>query len=390
MRYFENARTVIFENLDNLIDKDGRRVYSEELLQNIKSGDFNYLNTIDSHYKNDIFFMEPLLYAVKNSEYNTYAIYKYYGEELQEDINIAAEIVKEEPELIEGTSASNSEAFILEMAKVNPEVILYMSESLKENTEFAEQLCDLNNEDITMYVAKECTMPNAIIENPSLGENKSFMIEAAKEDPKVLEYASDEFKDDYKFMREVSKNKETIDYVIEHIEDFGEKGLSGTKDALVEISSDEAICGFEEEQKNVKKQIEEKADDNTELEGLLKRDKQLQRHIKFFEKIKNGEVDSVRAAKLIDKICVNLDEKYKEEIKQVLKLDEAIIEKQKLNENKDIQEEKIGLENIERKTESASLEGIKEETHSIRKGIEEERTSGMGENINEQSNDERV
>lgn len=382
MQYFSDNKRVNF----NILRQSG--IYSEVLIDEIKQGNYNVLEElIDDKYREDKDFMEPILYAVRN-EYNTYSVYKYYGKKLQEDINLAKEIIKEEPELIYDTSVSDNKQFILEIVEINPEIIQHISQSLKEDSVFIESLCELENKEVMIHVAKECKIPETIIDNPNLAENKIFMGEIIKENPETLEYASDDLKDDYEFMKEVSKDKETIEYVVEHTHDFGEEGLTGTKEALIELSSNEAILGFEEEQESLKKQIDS---DNKEekLEELLKRDKQLQRHIKFFEKIKNGEVDPIRAAKLIDKFCVNLNENYKKEIKQMLKLDEAILEKQKENILSEEQEKKINNSDVEEITKDASLEGIKEETEIIRREITnernnlEQRTNDVGEKTNE-------
>ena len=126
-------------------------------------------------------------------------------------------------------------------------------------------------------------------------------------------------------------------------------------------------------------------EDDDKLKELLKRNKHLERHIRFFERIKNGEIDPVRAAKLIDKYCANLDEEYKKELKQLLKIDEAIIGKEN-EEQKENEEVTIKPSNIEEMTQSASLEGIKEETGSIRKEIENQRTTTN--EIGEQTNDD--
>lgn len=404
MGYFVNNHEVTFEEIK---ENEGYRKAIEEeniefdiLITALINRDYSTLDYIldeTVNEKPDI--MEPILYSVKK-EYGTYQVYKYYGESLQQDTYLAAEIIREEPEIFENTLASENPNFVLEMAEIEPKVVTVMSEYLKSNIEFSEELCELNNKEVTKYVVKECEMPEILINNPSLAENRMFMIEAVKQDPTTLEYASDELKNDYKFIKEVSKNKETIAYIVENTYNFGEKGLLGAKESLVEISSDEAISGFEEEKKKISKQIDEKIENNennNELEELLKRNKQLERHAKFFERIKNGEIDPVRAAKMIDRVCVNLDESYREEIKQILKLDEAIIEKQKENKDKEDSNKKEGieikLENIENITETASLEGVKKETQSIREEVKNNRKTRenqIGEDINDKSNDERA
>ena len=395
MDYFSNNMEVTFNEMkENVKYKEALKkenVRFDDLIEVLTNKEYGKLKTIlDSTVVENASIMEPILYSVKN-EYGTYKVYKYCGEKFQENLDLVIEIVKDEPELIKDTPISNNKVYILELAKVNPEVVIHMSQSLKANTEFIENLCELNNKEIIINIARECKMPDTIKKNPELANNKEFMTEAVKKELNVLKYASEELKNDYKFIKEVSTNKETVNYIVENAEDFGAKGLSGAKDALVEISSDEAIYGFEQEKEELKNKIldgQEEGKDK-ELEELLKRDKQLGRHIKFFERIKNGEVDPVRAAKLIDKICINMDEKYKEEIRNVLKLDEVIKAKEKENDKNNA----ITLESIENVTERASLEGTREETVAIRESIKQERESlinEVGEKDNDKTNDERA
>jgi len=91
----------------------------------------------------------------------------------------------------------------------------------------------------------------------------------------------------------------------------------------------------------------------------------LQRHIKFFERIQRGEVDPVRAAKMIDQVCKNIDSGSRTQLKQFLKLDEAILQKQQ-------EKKEIKPKDIETVVEGiATMEGIKTETGAIRETIEE-------------------
>ena len=50
---------------------------------------------------------------------------------------------------------------------------------------------------------------------------------------------------------------------------------------------------------------------------------------KLLENIFMGKIDPVRAARLIDRVCKNLAPEYREQIENVLKLDESIIIKEK-------------------------------------------------------------
>lgn len=388
MKYFDNYKTV---NLDMLRESG---MYSEQLLKVIEDGDHIQLgrpDLISKEQSQDINFMGPIVYAFEKA-HRTYIGYKYCGENLQKNLVFASDIIRKEPEIIANTIVSGDREFIEMVAPEVPEIVKHMSLELKEDSTFTAELCKLNVPEVTMYAAQECKMPDAIEENPTLAENKDFMLGIIQQDANSLEYASDELKNNYEFIKEACTNEEVIEYVTEHTEKFGEQGLTAAKDVLVEKSSDEAIAGFKKENDKIKEEIESNtAKDENELEALSKRDKQLQRHIRFFERIQNGEIDPVRAAKLIDKICVNLDERYREQIKKVLKLDEAIAEKQKVVEEKAGEQENavITHESVERKTITvATITEIQVATEGIREDfkMEEERVSQqanieLGENI---------
>ena len=357
MDNFSNNRSVKF------VELRGSGIYSQKLIDELQNGNYEVLaRTVESNQRRDISFMEPILYAVKN-EHGTYKVYKYYGENLQNNIELARDIIKSEPELIEDTPVSNNLEFVLESAKINPKVVQYMSPTLKSNSDFAEQLCELQDKEVIGYVVKECKMPDLIKENLLLAGNIEFMKEVVKQDVGLLKYATDNLKNDYEFIKQISNNnKEVIDYVSEHTEEFGQEGLTATKDSLVEMSTEEAISGFKEEEEKIGKKLDEK--DDNETEELTRRQKQLQRHIRLFERIKSGEIDPVRAAKLMDKLCKNLDEEYKKEIEQLLKIDKAILDRHKENQEKEgTPEESQGITNtdVEKIVKGVELVGYRQE-----------------------------
>ena len=105
--------------------------------------------------------------------------------------------------------------------------------------------------------------------------------------------------------------------------------------------------------------------------------------MRFIEKLKNGEIKSPeRAIRLINSICQNLGEQYREELTRYIKMDDAILDQEKdkqehKKEDKeaDKQEDKEGKggitpKDIEARTEGANLEEIRGETEVIREGIE--------------------
>lgn len=233
MRYFENNRLVNFDDLDKVINEDGKRVYSPRLIQGIRHGDYNLLNEISPADRSDRKFMEPLLYAVKN-EKNTYMVYKYYGEDLQEDLGLLIEVVIDEPEIIQNTPISYNKEYILDVAEINPRVILYMSDTLKNDPEFIEELRELQDTNIDVHVA--------LVENPKLASNPEFMKEAIKQDANLLKNVDPSLKNDYKFMKEVTEAKyEAVEQVIKNRKDFGLEGIKGARETTKELTVEECM-----------------------------------------------------------------------------------------------------------------------------------------------------
>lgn len=353
MGYFVNNRTVNFEQLE----KSG--IYSRILLNQIKSADYDFFNeTLTDTQRRSREFMEPILYAVKN-EYNTYEIYKYFGSNLQENFDLAKDIIKEEPELIKGTPVSNNKQFILQAVDINPKVLIFMSTTLKADSKFTQQLCELKDAEITMYAARVCKMPEAIQENQNLANNPVFMKEAIKDDARLLKHTDDSLKNNYEFIKDICKeNKDVINYVAEHTEEFGKEGLTAAKEVLVDSTTSKAIDEFKEELEKVQEQKEIQNSKEISI-----KERQLKNSMKFIERIKNGEVKQERAIRLINFICKDLGEEYKQELMKYVKIDDAIIEKQK-EEKSDI---KIKPQDIEEKTiTSAKLDSINQETQVIR------------------------
>ena len=154
-----------------------------------------------------------------------YGMNKYYGEELQKsDLTIAGEIVINEPEVLEDTVITDNAALVIHFARINPEIVLYISEDLKNDGEFIEELLETGNKEAISYAIKECDISAVLQDNPELASNPEFMKEAIKEDANALKYVDENFKNDYKFMKEVSKeNKEVIHYVVGHTQEFGKE-----------------------------------------------------------------------------------------------------------------------------------------------------------------------
>ena len=66
-----NDKLLSFEDLRELKDEKLNKIYSEELINELEKGNFEFLNRIDLTDRNNREFMQPLLYAVKNSRFDT-------------------------------------------------------------------------------------------------------------------------------------------------------------------------------------------------------------------------------------------------------------------------------------------------------------------------------
>lgn len=370
MIYFENNRTLNFYNLSKAVNEDGKRIYSEKLLQRIKVGDFNSLNEISIADRNNKYFMEPLLYAVKNSEFSTYEVFKYYGEELQKnDLSIATEIVLKEPEVLEDTAITDNSAIVLHLAKINPEIILYISDELKNDGEFIENLCETGNREAIAYALDESNIKEVLQDNPNLANNKEFMREAVKEDVTVLAIVAPELKNSYEFIREVSmENRKVIDYVVENTEEFGKEALDGAKDSLQEQFIADASQDVQKEREKIQEEkeqlIAEGKNDEEIAKVFAKRERDLDSIENTMKKFETYSVEEAgKRAKTYLRFVKNIPEEYTKKLESYVKLYEASKEREEKNNTK------IEPKNIEALTEDAKLSEVQVEPTAIREEI---------------------
>lgn len=246
----------------NDLEKSG--LYDKQLLNELRIGDFTSLSELPLDVRADIEYMEPLLYAVKN-ELDTFKVYKYYAESLQNDIRLASEIIKTEPDLIEGTPISRNEQFIKENARSKPQIIKYMDPQLKTNEQFISELKSEKNSQIDTEIAS-IGIAAQILNNPQLGNDKEFMSNAIRNDATFLEYASKELRNDSEFLRNESlQNEDIIKYVVDNTEKFGLKGIEGVRESSTEyiLSNEEYLETIdnkskeENKYKNAKEKMEE-------------------------------------------------------------------------------------------------------------------------------------
>lgn len=132
------------------------------------------------------------------NELNTFRVYKYYAENLQDNEKLASEIVVNESNLIECTPISRNKQFVMANIELNPQIIKYMSPTLKSDINLIQELSNINNPEIRQEIAKKCEIALAIASNPELSNDKEFMSTAIDKDVKLLEYASDELRNDKK------------------------------------------------------------------------------------------------------------------------------------------------------------------------------------------------
>lgn len=387
-----NVKDISIEDLSKT------KIYSQKVIEAVQRQDYlslkNLLSYEDRENK-DV--MMPILYAVKN-KFNTYLVFKILGRNLQSNTSLAFEVIRKEPELINHTPLSEDKDFILDSASINPEVLKYMSPELEKDDNFVISLYKKNNEEITRYLIQNHSIETLIMQDKSLLNDKVFMQVAIISNAEILKYVSDDLKNNKLFIEVACRNNyDVIEYIVNNTKEFEKEGLEAAKDVLIDISATSAIKDFNDESKKIKGLIGNESNNldgvsnmgSVNLEDLLKRDKQLQRHIKLFERIQNGEVDPVRAARLINSVCKNISPEYKKKIISILKLDEEILRKEekskegfrevKLEEIKDATSE-LTLSEVEKATKETKELLIE----NIEKENEFDKTSqDIGENRNE-------
>lgn len=259
-------KSINFEGLEQINLENEELIYPKTLIEELKRGKFKCLNEINPVDRTNREFMEPLLYAVRN-EKNTYIVYKFCGENIQEDLGLLIEVVLDDPSIIEDTPVSGNKELMLNIVEIKPSVIPYIADSLMTEPGFKEELQDLQYKGVDIGLK--------IRENIDLRNNVEFMKEAINEDAHFFQFASEELKNSYEFVREVSKeNSEVIDYVVEHTEEFGKEALRGTKESLSEHIEENVEEKIKIEKERIKQEKEEKGlepDEETQEEKQLER-----------------------------------------------------------------------------------------------------------------------
>lgn len=343
MKKFSNNRVVTIKDLEE------SGIYEQALLQDLNKGDFRRLSDLPIETRADIDYMEPILFAVKN-ELNTFRVYKYYAENLQDNVKLASEIVLTEPNLIEGTPISRNKQFVMDNIEVNPQIIKYMSPALKSDTNLIQELSNINNPEIRQEIAKNCEIALAIASNPELSNDKEFMSTAIDKDVKLLEYASAELRNDKEFLKEKSsQNEKVIDYVVDNIQKFGLEGIKGVRESSRNFTIEDCIALIDEMAEN----------------------SQDERYAKVKAKIQERGLDDVHTVRWVTAMVAQRDDINPELVKKVLNYSMITMEKTKqdLTETGEMQ---INLDNMQELITPLILNRLKEKLQLQGINIEEE------------------
>jgi len=343
MKNFSNNRNLTIKDLEE------SGIYEQYLLQDLKKGDFRSLSDLPIETRADIEYMEPILFAVKN-ELNTFRVYKYYAENLQDNVKLASEIVATEPNLIEGTPISRNKQFVIDNIEVNPQIIKYMSPSLKSDTNLIQELSNINNTEIRQEIAKNCEIALAIASNPELSNDKEFMSTAIDKDVKLLEYASDELRNDKEFLKEKSsQNEKVIDYVVDNIQKFGLEGIKGVRESSRDFTIEDCITLIDE--------MAENSED--------------ERYAKVKAKIQERGIEDVHTVRWVTAMAAQRDDINPELVKKVLNYSMLTMEKTKqdLTETGEMQ---INLDNMQELITPLILNRLKEKLQLQGINIEDE------------------
>ena len=409
MKSFSNNRTV---KIKDIIESG---MYDPELINALTSGRFNYLADLPVELRGNIDYMEPLLYAVRN-ELGTYNVYQYYTESLQDNEKLASEIIVEEPDLIAGTPVSKNEEFILNNVKTNPKILQYMSPELKSSGEMLEKLNSIDSREVTKEIARSCDIKVAIECNASLSDDKDFMAVAIERDLQSLEYASDNLKNDYEFLKtQSSKQEKVIDYVVDNMNDFGLEGIKGVRESSKDFTVDDCLGiinemaenSDDERYKKVKQKVMERGiedvhtvrwvtamvaqDDNISPESV---NKILNYSMLTMEKTRKSltksgemEINQDNMQELITPLILNrlkgklqaqnidIDKNLQKKLDEYTKFYDEYHEKFKEQKMKN-RKEKLTPKDVEQATEDVRSGEINSEIQEIKEKVTEERESG--------------
>lgn len=300
--------------------------YNSELLENLEQGNYKELLNLSLEDRTNKDYMEPLLYAIRNDK-GSWIVYKFYGENLQDDFKLASKIIKTEPELIENTPISNNKQFFVKNISENPEIIKYMNSNLKEDTNFIQELKEVtvNNKEARKALIENCDISKVLLDNPELSNDKEWISMAIAKDISFLSQASEALKNDKEFLREESlKNSEVIDYVVDNIQEFGLEGINGVRETSREFTIDDCM--------NLIDEMAEKGQDR--------------RYEKVKNKIQEKGLDDIHTVRWVTAMVAQRDDINSDLVKKVLNYSILTMEKTK-QDLSETGEMKTNIENVQ-------------------------------------------
>lgn len=118
-----------------------------------------------------------------------------------------------------------------------------MDDSLKKDPNFIIALCenrDYGNYGIIGAVYQYCNVPDAVSERVRADQQKVMDAFALGTGVAFLDALSDENRNDYNFMRDLTSNyEEAIDYVVNNMKQFGIEGINATRDSSRSFTVDD-------------------------------------------------------------------------------------------------------------------------------------------------------
>ena len=333
--------------LEKLKGRDG---FDDEMLEALKQHDMSVLAEIPLSRRNDRKYMGDLLFAVWN-HCQSFIVYQYCGASIQADPVIALEVFMNDPSLIEGTHLSCDERFIIQAARVCPEITGYINPVLNKDEEFVERLNKVVNsqEARTKEVFERAEEIIKRLEGePELVQDREFMHEAISVNANFLLQASLELKNDTEFLKaEIEENEEVISVVAKNIEEFELEGIKAVQESSKKLTIDDClnlINEFIEKSDDVRfEKVKNKIDEVREAEK-----REIEERIKAGENIEpyDGEVKNPRVMKWVTAMVAQRDDLDPKLVKKVLDYSILTMEKTKQDVGED-GKMKLTLENAQ-------------------------------------------
>ncbi len=312
-----------------------------ELILTLEKGNHEVLLLLDGTIKNDAEFMLPLLYAYKNL-HGTFDVYRYCGTAIQDNWDIADQVVMLQPALIAQTNLINDPDFIVRHLEAVPELRSYLSNEMLQNSKVRDEIERIDKPD-PMIVAGVTSVATIAAANVAVAlgpiliagglytieqlENASLIphLETfTKEDFHFFQEVSEEKRDDASYLTEiVSKNIHAFEYIVEHLNDFGLEGLDSVKEQVEEDIILKAKSQIERQIQDIDQQLESTPEDET----LTKKKAELSGYLPLLDQMKSGQLSSDKMQEMMEPICSNLDEETGKGLQQYMRINTSVTEK---------------------------------------------------------------